>query len=521
MRATITFNGYDVIFENEAGKYSLSPYFYYVHNQMIVGSEVNRAIDLYPMSIRSVYEESDASTIAAYLQALHLYMIHRFIVSDYVVQVDAQLMALHSVIKQSLPNFKIHKGNYCFVKKLPNPWNDEVRDAMSTIIAAYLVRTGQGRTSLYNKLKRIVHLRINFHLKALLYQGETRVQLKIVDPYDKVHTVRERVGLDIPALQLLVQLYKQPSPKEDAIVKALYGMADEHFKVTFISPFSFGKSTLINSLLGEKLLKMDIRAETAIVTKVVSADSNRLYVKYSENRFERHTYNTYEELRDKLAGLTGVHNGETPLEIQICHTLGRLPGVAMIDAPGLNSRHTDHNEKALDAFRISDLVLFLINPAHIGEANFSKQMKEFLDTIAQDGTNKRYGFVLSKLDLYSDDYEVIMNELDIVLRELDPDYSQDRVFFVSGYFGLIGKLMRDGNIPLSEVRKSHGVFVLDQDDIISGRALEQHHALDLLQFSQIGRLEQFIQERGEKRDASSKRNLGDREQKTVGHAARA
>ncbi|NHN34396.1 dynamin family protein [Paenibacillus agricola] len=519
MKPTITFSGKDIFFTNLDGKHTLSPYYYYEHDHMIVGNQVNRAIDLYPMSISNIYMEKDETKMESFLKTLHLYTIQRFNISNYNIQVESRLKVLHLLIKRSLPNQIVETINNRHIGKLSMEWDNEVQEALSSVIATHLMYTEEVSSYLYPVVKRIIHLRIANHLHELLEHGTTRVDLKVVDERATVQVIRKEVGLDIPALLRLINLYKHPQIKEEKILKALYEMYDDNFKVTFISPFSFGKSTLINGILGENLLKMDIRAETAIVTKVISADANRLYAKYKDNRIDRYTFDSYNELREKLAGLNGVRSDEVPLEVQIYHTLEHLPCVTIIDAPGLNSRHADHNNKALDAFQMSDLVLFLINPAHIGEANFSRQIKEFIDSMNED-ESKVYGFVLSKLDLYSDDYELVIKELEIVLKDLDPSYNTNHVFFVSGYFALIGKQLRDDKIQLTDVRKSQGVFVLENDEIISGRSIEKHHARALLQFSQIERLEQFIKERGVGRYDSNQFDLGRREQEAIGHTTR-
>jgi hypothetical protein len=159
------------------------------------------------------------------------------------------------------------------------------------------------------------------------------------------------------------------------------------------------------------------------------------------------------------------------------------------------------------------LILFLINPNNIGEANFAAQMKEFLEIIKE--STKNYGFVLSKLDLYSDDYEVIMKEMEIVLQDLDPEYQMEHLFFVSGYFALYGKLFAAGKIDIHDIRKNRSIFIIEEDEMIMGRLIEPHHSDLLVQFSQIERLEDFIRERGEHHE-SNQLDLDRREQKATG-----
>jgi hypothetical protein len=140
-------------------------------------------------------------------------------------------------------------------------------------------------------------------------------------------------------------------------------------------------------------------------------------------------------------------------------------------------------------------------------------MKAFL-TIIKEST-KNYGFVLSKLDLYSDDYEVIMNEMEIVLQGLDPEYQMDHLFFVSGYFALYGKLLGAGKIDIHDIRKNRSLFIIEDDEMITGRLIEPHHSDLLVQFSQIERLEGFIRERGERHE-SNQLDLDCRKQKAAG-----
>lgn len=511
MQLTVTFSDKTISIMNKEGIVNLSPYFYYFNQRVMIGKQIEQAIDLFPEYISNVFFEKDEKKLGYFLQELNDYVIKSFKVKNYKIELSSNLSHLNNVIKNTLPNVSVKIKND-FTNKIPVELEKHLHNALSTVITNELIRTCQVSGSLFQKINRIVRLRIDFYIKELLEKGRTNVQLKFVDNQYSVQFICKEVNDQIPSINRIIEIYKQSINSHERIVQSLYEVYDGNFKVTFISPFSYGKSTLINGLFGEKMLNMDIRAETAIITKIVSSDENRLFVKYEDNRIEMQTYENYEDLREKLKTLTSVRGIKTPSEVQIYHTLGYFPGVTIIDAPGLNSRHAEHNKKASDAIQMSDLVIFLINPAHIGEANFSRQIKEFLELIHKN--NKKYGFVLSKLDLYSDDYDVIMKEMETVLQDLDPSYSINNVFFVSGYFALFGKLLRDDKIDVNDVRKSHGIFVIENDEIIMGRGIEKHHSSFLLQFSKIEQLEQFIIERGDNH-ATNKLYLDRRERETA------
>ncbi|OMD92791.1 dynamin family protein [Paenibacillus odorifer] len=492
--------------------YIIPPFFYCFQDQMSVGKQAEQAIDLYAEYIFNIFEETDSNRIQLFLLSIHEYIRTTFSIRTYEVQIEKWLSRIYEAARSLNPKVKLMTMDKSSAEKPPAPWDKDVHDGLAVVIAYQVIRSSHLSNTLFTKIKRIVRLKVERYMKDLIMFGETIIELKVVDDEHSVRVIQTVVSTGIPAILKLMDVIKNPSRPVERLAKALYLTYENQFKVTLISPFSFGKSTLINGLLGQNMLNMDIRAETAIVTKVVSAEDNRLFVKYSDNRIQMNTYHDELELNAKLQALTSVRSTETPSEVQIHYVAGSLPGITIIDAPGLNSRHAEHNSKATDAFEMSDLILFLINPTHIGEAHFVHQMKEFQESIKQSG--KQYAYVLSKLDLHSDDYEVILSEMEIVLKDLDPTYCTDQVFFVSGLFALYGKLLKNDKIDLIDVRKSRGIYILDNDEVISGRRIEKHHAASLLTSSQIEPLEYFIRQRSENA-AHNKLDLDCRKQQAI------
>lgn len=509
----ITISELQMTLFNEGISKSISPYFYHRNDKTLIGKKVEIAINLYPEYIFNLFNEKDQLKIEAF-----------FVELKRTLTVDISTIHLHPKYKcfQKALNGVFPSASVSIVgqkmgtsRKLPIEIENQFANVFANTLTNEIIKICLLPGGLYRKLNQIIRLRLPFYFEELLQQGKTTIDLKVFDHPANVFVVREELYSHRPSIQRLLKIYQQEYAHFEQVVLAHYQLYDGNFKVTFISPFSFGKSTLINGLLGEEMLNMDIRAETAIITKVVSADSNRLFVKYDSKRVEMEPYEDVAELRTKLKELTGVRSKEMPSEVQIYHHLPHLQGITIIDAPGLNSRHSEHNQIALEAFQMSELILFLINPAHIGEANFSNQIKEFLAQMKE--SNKKYGFVLSKLDLYSDDYEVIMQEMKIVLEDVDPTYAEENFFFVSGYFALYGKLLGNDKEDLHEIRKNRGIFIIEDDEIIMGRGIEKHHADSLVKFSQIEKLEQFIRERGEHLDlAPNKLNLDRRKPEAAG-----
>lgn len=513
MTITVTISEHNLSIKTKEGMETIQPYFYFFQDKTIIGEKVERSIDLYPDYIFNLFTEEDQVRANAFFIRLQQYIEETYRGSISHINVHPKWKRFEKILKNAVPKVKVNiTGKTGRTRTLPIELEKNFSWAFAAAISNVLIKTYRIPGSLYQKVNRIVQLRLPAYFHELLETGKTDIRLKVVDRQFAVWVISEELTVQHQSIRPLMDIYQQSYLNHDQVARALYHLYDGSYKVTFISPFSFGKSTLINGILGEEMLNMDIRAETAIITKVVNADHKRLFAKYENNRIEMYSYNTNPELKDKLKDLTGVRSKETPIEVQIHHPLPHLPGISIIDAPGLNSRHGDHNAKASEALMMSDLILFLINPNNIGEANFGAQMKEFLAFIKE--STKQYGFVISKLDLYSDDYEVIMKEMKIVLQELDPSYQMDHLFFVSGYFALYGKLLGAGKIDIHEVRKSRGIFIIEDDEMIMGRLIEPHHSDSLVQFSQIEKLEDFIRERGEHHE-SNKFDLDRGEQKAA------
>jgi GTPase SAR1 family protein len=514
MNITVTISEYNLTIKTREGNETLPPYFYFFQNKALIGKKVEKSIDLYPDYIFNLFIDEDQVRVEAFFKELQQYIAKKYSGTIGNISIHPQWKRFEKVLKKVIPKASVNfTGKRGKSKKLPIELEKNFDQAFAAAISNELIKTCRIPGSLYEKIQRIVQLRLPIYFYELLETGKTDIRMKVVDRCFTVRMIHEELNVQHPSIRYLMEIYKQSYLNHDQVVRALYNLYEGSYKVTFISPFSFGKSTLINGILGEEMLNMDIRAETAIITKVVNADHKRLFAKYENNRIEMYSYETITELKDKLKDLTGVRSKETPNEVQIHYPLPHLPGISIIDAPGLNSRHSDHNSKASESLRISDLILFLINPNNIGEANFAAQMKEFLEIIKE--STKNYGFVLSKLDLYSDDYEVIMKEMEIVLQDLDPEYQMEHLFFVSGYFALYGKLFAAGKIDIHDIRKNRSIFIIEEDEMIMGRLIEPHHSDLLVQFSQIERLEDFIRERGEHHE-SNQLDLDRREQKATG-----
>jgi len=226
---------------------------------------------------------------------------------------------------------------------------------------------------------------------------------------------------------------------------------DKIFKTPFeayvVATMSAGKSTLINSLLGQKLMPSTNRACTATITRILNTDNNQFSARaYGENRTV--LCKTVSELTyDEMVSLNS-DKSITDIDVE-----GNIPFVnsdgmpfLIVDTPGPNnSRNTNH--KALTMRKIESgeqsLIIFLIDATQ----DSTDSEKAFLDNIAEamkkggKMSRDRFLFVFNKLDNYLEEPWNIEGLLSDKRRDLEELGIRDaRIYPVSANMALTSKI---------------------------------------------------------------------------------
>ena len=186
--------------------------------------------------------------------------------------------------------------------------------------------------------------------------------------------------------------------------------------VNIIATMSAGKSTLVNSLLGKKILPTHAGACTAIVTKIednkddvfkaiVLDKNNEEIVRYSNINYEDMKY---------LNNSNKV--GEVDIKGNISFINFENIVLVLIDTPGpdnsMDERHAEITRKALDNSSES-IILFVMDG---GTLNNNSQ-KSFLQDIAKSmsvggkQSKERFIFVVNKIDEYREDDDDIEKDV--------------------------------------------------------------------------------------------------------------
>jgi len=266
-------------------------------------------------------------------------------------------------------------------------------------------------------------IEVNFHGTELDYQ-DLKIELEKAENSGKAkfnlsHKKAKEFGEKEKDIRFI---YEEASKlpfdtlKSNALKDAYEKAFDEKLEINIVATMSAGKSTLINSLVGKKLLPSKQGACTAIITKIEDDDDNtfKAIVLDKDNKaigkYSNIDYTTMKSLNDNKSV------SEVNIKGNIPFVSSKDVSLIFVDTPGpdnaMDERHAEITHKALSSSS-KMLVLFVMNG---GTLNNNSQ-KSFLQDIAKSmsvggkQSKERFIFVVNKIDEYRVDDDDIEKDV--------------------------------------------------------------------------------------------------------------
>lgn len=213
--------------------------------------------------------------------------------------------------------------------------------------------------------------------------------------------------------------------KEPDIVRAFELAKSSNFEVNVIATMSAGKSTLINSLLGKKLMPAKQEACTATITEIADNDTDNFTAKaYNKNgilvkSIDNLTYKNMEEFNSNP-------------DVSKIRVEGDIPFVeaddislVLVDTPGPNnSRDAEHKAATYRMLSESSkaVVLYILNATQLGTNDDEILLSHVAESMRVGGkqSRDRFIFVVNKLDTFNKNEDKIETALSRV-----SDYLKD------------------------------------------------------------------------------------------------
>lgn len=206
-------------------------------------------------------------------------------------------------------------------------------------------------------------------------------------------------------------------------------ITDAELIVPVVGGFSAGKSTLLNSFLGNEILPTAVTPETALATELRYSDSNYIEAVTASGTVERHQLADFARLKDNAQNFKNLRvylNNENLKAIQ---------PLVLVDMPGFDAPIENHNQAILNYLERGVFFVFLTS---IEDGNITLSMKREIDNLQQIG--KGFAFCISKTNLRApNDVNAVQQK---IAEQLEDDFD---------YTGQIALLDMDGGNNLKNI----------------------------------------------------------------------
>lgn len=238
---------------------------------------------------------------------------------------------------------------------------------------------------------------------------------------------------------------------------------DDTFKVLVMGTFKNGKSTFINSLLGEAVLPAYALPCTAVINEVKYGETKSAVLHFKPElpktisssipekaiaHMKKYGMKnvppmviSYDEINNYVTIPIDSDAKQTALEspfekVEVFYPLEILKnGVEIIDSPGLNE-HTTRTEVTMGYLKNTDAVLFVLNATALCSES---EMECVEDEVIGNGFENPY-FIVNKFDMIKDEERDRMRKY---AKANLAEYTSNEIFFVSGLDALDAKIEGD------------------------------------------------------------------------------
>lgn len=246
----------------------------------------------------------------------------------------------------------------------------------------------------------------------------------------KFHHTKVMPPIDVVEAKV-IEIYKEISRgplqqlKHESIKIAFANAQNRKLEIGIVAAVSAGKSTLINALLGRKLMPVAHKATTATIVRIVHKNQDNYHaIAYDE---KHHVIADYKDVSYKQMQM--LNDDVRVLEIII---EGRIPCVAsvgmelvLLDTPGPNNaRNMQHKMMTKKLLKNPDthpsLVLFVLNATNLNTTDESGILDFVSQSMAEGNKHSRdrYVFALNKMDLFSPEDDSVEETLVMANDEL-------------------------------------------------------------------------------------------------------
>lgn len=230
--------------------------------------------------------------------------------------------------------------------------------------------------------------------------------------------------------------------KDPKLVKAFDNINNSVFPINVIATMSSGKSTLINALLGKKLMPSKNEACTATITEILDNDEDTFCAVVhdeDENPIKEIQELTY-DIMCELNADEQVHR--ISAEGNIPFLDARSTALMLVDTPGPNnSQNQAHKNTTYRAINsdANNLIIYVLNGTQLSTNDDASLLSYVAEQMKKGGkqVRDRFLFVVNKMDGFNPDEEDIEKAIESAKRYLaNYGIENPQIFPCSAYTAL-------------------------------------------------------------------------------------
>lgn len=240
-------------------------------------------------------------------------------------------------------------------------------------------------------------------------------------------------------------------------MSGLQDLSDETFRIVVVGEFSRGKSTLINALLGARVLPTGAQPVTTILNHIRFGDQLRFRVVKRDGQSDELTQEEFRRIvappspdpsdpssaelfQDALEQISKISHAEVFYPSLLCRN-----GVEIIDTPGTNDVDTIREQITYDFIPRADAILFLLSAC---EPIGASEMVFLRERVLRSDVQRIFFPVTfaDQLETASDQEKVRQH----IEKQLTPIVGPPRLFFVDSYAAMKLRLGGEAGPELDE-----------------------------------------------------------------------
>lgn len=150
-------------------------------------------------------------------------------------------------------------------------------------------------------------------------------------------------------------------------------LKDDTFRLAVVGEFSSGKSTFLNALIGQDLLKHGAQETTATITEICNKNEGTecayLDIYFSDGKVRKKV--PTDQITEYTATASKTHSVAQEIDKVVINSniLDTDAKVCFVDTPGLNGIADNHREKTVDQIKNAHACIYLMQVRGLGESD--------------------------------------------------------------------------------------------------------------------------------------------------------